>query len=54
MKNRANRSRDCLVSEILWELPMDTVYEITNSFGKRLRGNAGPKQRGRFYAWCSW
>ena len=50
MKNRAKGFRDCLVSEILWELPMDKVYEITHPFGKRLRGNAGPKQRGRFYA----
>ena len=29
---------DCLVAEMLWEHPIDTVHDITYWFGKRFRG----------------
>ena len=38
MKNKTNGPGDCLVSEMLQELPVEAVYEITHWFGKRFRG----------------
>ena len=38
MKNKANGPADCLVSDMLQELPVDTVFEITHQFGKRFTG----------------
>ena len=34
MKNKANGTGNCLVTEILRELPMETVFEITHWFEK--------------------
>ena len=38
MKNQTNGPGDCLVSEMVRELPMETVGEIPLWFGKRFRG----------------
>ena len=38
MKNKANGPADCLVTEMLQCLPMETVYEVTHWFEKRFRG----------------
>ena len=35
MKNKANGPVDCLVTEMLQCLPMETVYEVTHWFEKR-------------------
>ena len=53
MKEKAHGPGDCLVSEILWELQMKIVYEITHWFGKRFRGECRARQLGRFFVWCS-
>ena len=39
MKNKANGAGDCWVTEMLRELPMESMYEITHCFGKRFRGD---------------
>ena len=38
MKNKANGTSDCWVTEMLRELPMESLHEITNWFDKRSRG----------------
>ena len=38
MKHKANVPSDCMVTEMLRELPMESVYEITHWFEKRFRG----------------
>ena len=49
-KNKANGPGDCLVTEILRELPRETVHEITHWFGKDSEGNVELQQRGTFNA----
>ena len=53
MKHEATGPRDCLVTGMLQELPMESVFEITHWFKKRFRGNVGTQRRGTFYVWCS-
>ena len=38
MKDKANGPADCLVTEMLQCLWMETVYEVTHWFEKRFRG----------------
>ena len=38
---------DCWVTEMMRELPMETVFEITHWFGKRFRWGAGRPQGGK-------
>ena len=38
MKNKANGQGDCLVSETLRELPIETISEIMHWLGNRFRG----------------
>ena len=44
MKNTANGPSDCLVTEMLRNLPMEAVHEIDHRFGKSQRS-------GKFCAW---
>ena len=37
MKNNANGPSDCMVTDMLQALPMESVYETTHWFGKRFR-----------------
>ena len=37
MKNKANGPADCLVTEMLQCLPMETVYEVSHCFDKRFK-----------------
>ena len=46
MKNKAHGPGDC-VTEMLQELSMESVYDITHRFEMRFRGQC----RGKFYIW---
>ena len=50
MKNKANGPADCLETEMLQRLPMETVYEVTHWFENVSRECAGLQRRGKFFA----
>ena len=54
MKNNANGPSDCLVAEVLQNLPMKSVYEITHWFSRRgSTVGAEHQTRGKSCAWYS-
>ena len=50
-ENKANGPGDCLVTEMLREPPVETVFEITHWLEKS-EGNAELQRRGEIYARC--
>ena len=38
MKNKLSGLKDCLVTEVMREIPMSCVYEIAHWFNRRLEG----------------